>query len=62
MMVVMVVWLALGLFGVVRAVLSVVCKAFSSDKSYCDHSHRYSYYSFSYIFLRSQMLHYLHKI
>ena len=44
MMMVMVVGLALGLFGMVRAVFGTVGKAFSSDKSNCDHAHRHSYY------------------
>jgi hypothetical protein len=44
MMMVMVVGLALDLFGVVRAVISAVGKAFSSDKSHCDHTRRHSYY------------------
>jgi hypothetical protein len=44
MMMVMVVGLALRLFGVVRAVISTVGKAFSSDKSHCDHTRRHSNY------------------
>jgi hypothetical protein len=44
MMMVMVVGLALGFFGVVRAVISTVGKAFSSDKSHCDHTRRHRYY------------------
>jgi hypothetical protein len=44
MMMVMVVGLALSFFGVVRAVIRTVGKAFSRDKSHCDHTRRHSNY------------------
>jgi hypothetical protein len=62
MMVMVVVWLTLVLFGMVRAIISVVRKAFSSDKSHYDHTHRHSSYYSHLVVLISQMLHYLHKL